>query len=86
MQTSLEIFLSQAKPLLQNYNFEELPTNTNQVYKARNNEFDTAIQITSSPKDGYVDVLLSGRFNSYSCIVATDVHGTFNRLMHQFHN
>ena len=86
MQTSLEIFLCQAKPLLQNYNFEELPTSTNQIYKAHNNEFGATIQITSSPKDGYVDVLLSGRFNSYSCIVATDVHGTFTRLMHQFHN
>ena len=86
MQTSLEIFLSQAKPLLENYNFKELPISTNQIYKAHNNEFETTIQITSSPKEGYVDILLDGRFNSYSCIDATDAHGTFERIMHQFHN
>lgn len=33
MQTSLEIFLSQAGPVLQTYNFEELPTSTNQIYE-----------------------------------------------------
>ena len=72
MTTSLEIFLTHAKPLLENYNFKELPVNTSQIYKAHNNEFDTTI--------------LNGRFNSYSCINATDAHGTFGRIMHQFHN
>ena len=86
MQSSLEIFLIHAKPLLENYNFVELPISTNQIYKAHNDEFDTTIQITSSPKEGYVDIILNGRFNSYSCVNATDAHGTFGRIMHQFHN
>lgn len=86
MQSSLEIFLIHAKPLLKNYNFVELSISTNQIYKAHNSEFDTTIQITSSPKEGYVDIILNGRFNSYSCIKATDAHGTFGRIMHQFHN
>ena len=86
MTTSLEIFLTHAKPLLENYNIVELPISTNQIYKAHNNEFDTNIQITSSPKEGYVDIILNGRFNSYSCANATDAHGTFERIMHQFHN
>ena len=86
MQSSLEIFLIHAKPLLENYNFKELPVNTSQIYKAHNNEFDTTIQITSSPKEGYVDIILNGRFNSYSCIEATDTHGTFDLIIHQFHN
>lgn len=86
MQSSLEIFLIHAKPLLENYNFVELPISTSQIYKAHNNKFDTTIQITSSPKEGYVDIILNGRFNSYSCIEATDAHGTFERIMHQFHN
>ena len=86
MQSSLEIFLIHAKPLLENYNFKELPISTNQIYKAHNKEFDTTIQITSSPKEGYVDIILNGRFNSYSCVNATDAHRTFGRIMHQFHN
>lgn len=86
MQSSLEIFLIHAKPLLENYNFVERPISTSQIYKAHNKEFDTTIQITSSPKEGYVDIILNGLFNSYSCVNATDAHGTFGRIMHQFHN
>lgn len=83
MTSTLDLFLSIAKPLLLQHHFRVINEET--IFVAKHDETNTTIQISaSSTKNHYVNIILTGQFNYYACVHETDDHDTFKRIIQQF--
>lgn len=81
--TSLELFLLKQKDTILQKGFhliEETPKET--VFQ---NDDTTLTIIDTDPDSDLLFIGLSGRVNSISRVHHQDAHGTFERIMHQFH-
>lgn len=80
---SLELFLSKYKDAILQKGFRLIEeTSTEAVYQ---NEDTTLTIIDTDPDSDLLFIGLSGRINSISRVHHQDAHGTFERILHQFH-
>lgn len=81
---SLELFQLKHKDAILQKGFRLLEeTTTRAIYQ---NDDTTLTIIDTDPNSDLLFIGLSGRIDSISRVHHQDAHGTFNRLMHQFHN
>lgn len=81
--TSLELFLLKQKDTILQKGFRLIEeTSTKAVYQ---NDDNTLTIIDTDPDSDLLFIGLSGRVNSISRVHHQDAHGTFERILHQFH-
>lgn len=81
--TSLELFLLKQKDTILQKGFRLIEeTSTEAVYQ---NDDNTLTIIDTDPDSYLLFIGLSGRVNSISRVHHQDAHGTFERILHQFH-
>ena len=80
---SLELFQLKYKDTILQKGFRLIEeTSTEAVYQ---NDDNTLTIIDTDPDSDLLFIGLSGRVNSISRVHHQDAHGTFERIMHQFH-
>ena len=81
--TSLELFLLKQKDTILQKGFHLVEeTHKEAVFQ---NDDTTLTIIDTDPDSDLLFIGLSGRVNSISRVHHQDTHGTFERIMHQFH-
>ena len=80
---SLELFQLKYKDTILQKGFRLIEeTSTEAVYQ---NDDNTLTIIDTNPDSDLLFIGLSGRVNSISRVHHQDAHGTFERILHQFH-
>jgi hypothetical protein len=80
---SLELFQLKYKDTILQKGFRLIEeTSTEAVYQ---NDDNTLTIIDTDPDSDLLFIGLSGRVNSISRVHHQDAHGTFERILHQFH-
>lgn len=80
---SLELFQLKYKDTILQKGFRLIEeTSTEAVYQ---NDDNTLTIIDTNPDSDLLFIGLSGKINSVSRVHHQDVHGTFERILHQFH-
>lgn len=80
---SLELFQLKYKDTILQKGFRLIEeTSTEAVYQ---NDDNTLTIIDTDPDSDLLFIGLSGRINSISRVHHQDAHGTFERILHQFH-
>lgn len=81
---SLELFQQKYKDSILQKGFRLIEeTSTEAVYQ---NDDNTLTIIETDPDSDLLFIGLSGKINSVSRVHHQDAHGTFERILHQFHN
>lgn len=81
--TSLELFLLKQKEAILQKGFRLIEETSNEaVYQ---NDDNTLTIIDTDPDSDLLFIGLSGKINSVSRVHHQDAHGTFERILHQFH-
>lgn len=81
---SLELFQQKYKDSILQKGFRLIEeTSTEAVYQ---NDDNTLTIIDTDPDSDLLFIGLSGKINSVSRVHHQDAHGTFERILHQFHN
>lgn len=80
---SLELFQQKYKDTILQKGFRLIEeTSTEAVYQ---NDDNTLTIIDTDPDSDLLFIGLSGKINSVSRVHHQDAHGTFERILHQFH-
>lgn len=81
---SLELFQQKYKDSILQKGFRLIEeTSTEAVYQ---NDDNTLTIIDTDPDSDLLFIGLSGKINSVSRVHHQDAHGTFERILHQFHS